>query len=361
MIEFIHIENFQAHKSLCIKLEQVTTLVGPTDAGKSSITRFLRWVLLNESAGEITTWGEDHTFGEVSVDGVGVQRMKSKKENSYRIGNDSQTPYDAVGKSVPPDVATLLNVGDVNFQGQLDPHFWLSETPGEVSRQLNAVVDLSAMDDLASAMASDVLGWTNQVRMNKTALDNAKAKRAELKWTEEANEEFRRVEWDDAYAEQTRNRIDSLAKAVQRGVDARLAASEALESAERGRERLLDATVWLQAQELVNLTQNRVDSLFKAIASLDVWALRKEECKVGAETMRRRAGDAGAWMEAVDALKKKADEYQRLAKMVVSVGMAQTVAHAARENAAQAAKLLSEAMGDNCPLCGASKEDSNGW
>lgn len=359
MIESIHIENFQAHKALGINLEQVTTLVGPTDAGKSSITRFLRWVLLNESAGDITTWGQDGTRGLVMVDSRLIERRKNKKENCYQIGE--QTPYDAVGKSVPPDVASLLNVGDVNFQGQLDPHFWLSETPGEVSRQLNAVVDLSAMDDLASAMASDVLGWTNQVRMNKTALDKAKAKRAELKWTEEANEEFRRVEWADAYAEQARNRIDSLAKAVQRGVDARLASSEALESAERGRERLLDATVWLQAQELVNLTQNRVDSLFKAIASLDVWALRKEECKVGAETMRRLAGDAGAWMEAVDALKKKADEYQRLAKIVVSVGMAQTVAQSARENAAQAAKLLSEAMGDNCPLCGASKEDSNGW
>lgn len=53
MLHKLVIQNFQTHKDLGVTLgPHVTTIVGTTDAGKSSVLRALGWVALNRPTGD---------------------------------------------------------------------------------------------------------------------------------------------------------------------------------------------------------------------------------------------------------------------------------------------------------------------
>lgn len=123
----------------------MTTIVGPSDAGKSAVIRSLRWLCQNSPSGiEFLKNGTTIASVELSVDGKKVERSKSATNNTYSIDG---TELRAFGQGVPDAVADVLNVADINFQAQLDPPYWLTLTPGEVSRQLNALIDLSIIDE----------------------------------------------------------------------------------------------------------------------------------------------------------------------------------------------------------------------
>ena len=64
---------------------------------------------------------------------------------------------------------------------RLAPPFWLSETPGEVSRQLNAIVDLDIIDDALSAVASNVRKTQTMADVCKDRLHVAQEKKQELR------------------------------------------------------------------------------------------------------------------------------------------------------------------------------------
>lgn len=146
MLETLLIKNFQAHTRLKLQLSPtVTTVVGPSDRGKSSILRALRWVCLNLPAGgAFIRHGASRTVVKLTVDGHALLRTKARGgENAYRLDGKR---FVAFGAAVPEEVASLLGLAPAAFAGQHDPPFWLGETPGERGRQLNAVIDLGAVD-----------------------------------------------------------------------------------------------------------------------------------------------------------------------------------------------------------------------
>lgn len=73
-----------------------------------------------------------------------ITRRKSETENSYKIDRRKLVAFGKQG--VPDDVKKVLALDALNFQSQHDPVFWLSDSAGEVSRQLNKIVDLAVID-----------------------------------------------------------------------------------------------------------------------------------------------------------------------------------------------------------------------
>lgn len=157
----LKLKNFQAHKSLVIDFGQhITTIKGPTDTGKSAILRALRWVCLNSLAGdEFISHGEK--LCGVSLDVIHknekylIERVKGRSGSANLYALDAQE-FRAFGQDVPDPIKALLRLGPINFQDQHDAPFWFSETAGEVSRKLNAVIDLSVIDTTLSKIASEV-------------------------------------------------------------------------------------------------------------------------------------------------------------------------------------------------------------
>lgn len=181
MLKSIEIKNFQAHENLTVDLDECcTTILGPSDVGKSSIIRALQWVALNLPAGEsMIRWGRRKKGASVKVQLSGSQpcevaRRRSSTDNAYIVAvGGREAASRAFGAAVPDDVISVLGLSPINFQAQHDPIFWLSASSGEVARQLNKVVNLDLIDKVHSGIASRKRRVDSDLASAQTNLDRA--------------------------------------------------------------------------------------------------------------------------------------------------------------------------------------------
>ena len=134
MLKKMRITNFQKHQDLKISFDPgVTVVVGPSDAGKSAVIRSLRWLSTNEPKGDsFIREGAEFAEAKLLVDDHTIARFRGK-ENTYSLDGSE---FKAFKDKPPEQISSLLNVGDVNFQGQHDAIFWFSLTAGEVAKGL---------------------------------------------------------------------------------------------------------------------------------------------------------------------------------------------------------------------------------
>lgn len=168
-IQKITISNFQSHKHADISLVAgVNVLTGQSDSGKTAVLRAIRWVVENRPSGDAfrSHWGGDTVVGLTLDSGIVVERRRKKGVNDYRIyfpKDKSDILLSAMGQDVPEQVREVLGFSDLNFQLQMDAPFLLSESPGEVARQLNEVADIGKID-------SSLANINRMIRDNKSAL-----------------------------------------------------------------------------------------------------------------------------------------------------------------------------------------------
>lgn len=269
MIESISVRNFQKHSKLKIEFDpRITVLSGRSDLGKSSILRALRWCIFNRPQGEqFVSWGsEDGTKVTVKVDGKTVTRERTNGENVYRTGGQE---YKALRGEVPEAVTNLFNVSDAGFSDQIDPPFWFKKTPGQVSQELNAIVNLDLIDRTMAGVAAELRKGRAAAAVTAERLAKAKESSERLAWVDEANAGLERVEDAGRLLEETREKRSRIADLVLRASsssrrsaiasqakqDALLAvragerAAERGERAERLREILNESTLIVEALE----------------------------------------------------------------------------------------------------------------
>lgn len=212
-MKLVRIQNFQKHKDLTVEFDpHITTLVGATDSGKSALLRALRWVMRLDPKGyEFIRHGSKKTIVDLEVDNHVIHRERSKTVNLYSLDGEE---YKAFGNDVPIDIQEVLNVSDLNFQGQHDGVFWFSETAGEVSRQLNKIVDLSKIDTTLSAMDSILRKTKVEVEVSKERMTGLKARGYELRYIKQADAEFAEVESLQAQSEKISESAWALASSL---------------------------------------------------------------------------------------------------------------------------------------------------
>jgi len=172
-LEKLELKDFQAHDELVVAFSPtITTIVGPSDSGKSAILRALRWTCLNDLAGdEFIKEGAKQTAVKLQIEGdhqiIRSKGTTSSGHNTYKLDDRE---YRSFAQTVPSDIAKALALSEINFQGQHDNPFWFSETAGEVSRRLNAVVDLSVIDQVLSSIAAEVRQATERKTISNERL-----------------------------------------------------------------------------------------------------------------------------------------------------------------------------------------------
>ena len=183
--------DFQVHQNKVIRLDpSVTVIIGPTDSGKSSIIRALRWLAVNKPQGDsFVPWNGNRTAKvKLFVDGRWVVRRKGKGVNSYSL--DGKT-FKAFGSSnVPAEIAELLNIGQINFARQHDNPFWFMQSPGEASRELNSIINLSLIDQTMANLARWLRTAKTEVDISKNRLKEAREEKQKLAWIKEAKTDF---------------------------------------------------------------------------------------------------------------------------------------------------------------------------
>lgn len=190
----LKILNFQKHKELVIELDpKITTIVGPSDSGKSAVIRAIKWLMTNQPRGlEFIKHGSKFTTVMIEdIDGHSILRQRGKDINLYTLDNQE---FKAFGNDVPPDIAKIFNINYLNFQSQHDSPFWFSDTAGEVSRQLNQIVDLSKIDTTLSNIDRIHRKRKAELEVIKERKEAIRKEGRELIWVKEADKDLQRVE-----------------------------------------------------------------------------------------------------------------------------------------------------------------------
>lgn len=381
-VEQIELRDFQAHNQLTVDLSPgVTTVVGPSDAGKSAILRALWWVLTNQPGGEsFIRDGAKLAQVRVYLDGGrSIHRLRSSGgRNEYIL--DGKEKYVSFGAGVPDAVAKLANVGPVCFQSQHDAPFWFAETAGQVSRNLNSIVDLGVIDESLGAAAGRVQRARDRAEQAEEMLTQAVRTRDGLAWVDRANtlagictakgEAVKSAQWQVAklatavQAARTTAYRKETAGATWAGA---LAVLRAMSAAGQAGQQAAKVAVAVQAaQQVAQAVQRRVPDLSKvsqALADLD-------------RVQRAAAALAGP----AAAARRAAEQYHQPVPDTTALDAAYTALHAARVslgairlaldncNAAKfkmtgAAGMLAQAKAEletksegTCPLCGSHVE-----
>src|SRR5205085_3713169 len=95
---------------------------------------------------------------------------------------------------IPRSVSEFLNVSDVNFQDQFEAKFWFCDSPGEVSRKLNGIINLSEIDDVLGRAAKEVRKSKLVVEVCRERLRDAEAKVRRLAHVPELNKNVLQLE-----------------------------------------------------------------------------------------------------------------------------------------------------------------------
>lgn len=331
MLESLELRCFQSHEHTIIPLSRVTVLVGPSDTGKSACLRALRWLATNRPGGtDFIRWGSKRARARLTLDGGQViTRFRSDRENTYTLDG---VVFTAMGAAVPEPVGALLAVTPDNFQGQLDGPYWFSESGGEVSRYLNAIINLGSIDTTAAALGAMHRNAEAAVQVAKQRQAEASDTAIALDWVADAVADWHTVRGLKKTAD-----TQALRAAAMRGVvdglrQARQAAAKAARKA-------------TAAQELAKAAQ----VAGKAAARVDRLRYLLEQHKKNAP---KALPDFVPVEKAKGRWELKKMDVDGLRALVGSLRTALAV-QAADDNAATAAKAaLEKATEGKCPICG---------
>lgn len=214
VIERIIIEDFQCHERFEIDLDpRITVLTGPSDSGKTAVLRALSWLVFNRPQGDaFVRRGSAGCSVDLEIDGQTVGRIRGDGSNLYR---HERQDYKAFGREVPPDVQRLLNLGEVNFASQHEPAFWFSKSPGEVSRELNGIINLSLIDSTLANITQEVRKAKGEVEYTGQRFKDSEQRRDSLKWTVKADKELREIESRDQEMGEITHRIAQARRSLQ--------------------------------------------------------------------------------------------------------------------------------------------------
>jgi len=195
MIKDLNIKGFGANESKVIELSpHVTSITGRSYIGKSWIIRALRWVSLNKPAGDsFINWNCKEAKVKAEFDGERVTRIRSKSKNIYR-STLSKKPFVAFSNNVPEDLKALINLDEINFQTQHAPPFWFCETAGEVSRQLNAIINLTLIDKTLANIDSWLRTANADSRATTARLEAAQEQKKNLAYAVDISDDLLSIE-----------------------------------------------------------------------------------------------------------------------------------------------------------------------
>lgn len=195
MIKTLSIRNVGSNKSIDIKFDRhITCITGESYTGKSWILRAIKLLSLNKPSGtRYIKWDSKKAIVSVKVGKYVIKRERSKSINSYSVNNRKMYAF---GNNVPDSVSKILNLSSLNFQIQQEipygegPLFWFALTPGQVSKQLNKIVNLDLIDNILYNLGSEQHSAKSVLNICRERRKEAKQHVEELEFVENMKEEW---------------------------------------------------------------------------------------------------------------------------------------------------------------------------
>ncbi len=184
MIKELELFNFQSHSHTKLDFAAgLNVITGPSDQGKSSLIRALRWVLYNEPNGtDFIKMGCSDCQVKVTLNNdYQIIRKRNKKENRYIIINPEgeEEVLEKVGRNVPQEVKKLHGMAKIawdtdskmtlNLDYQLDGAFLLNDSSYTRAKVLGRLSRVHVVD---SAIRDTVRDANKLKRRRKTLEDD---------------------------------------------------------------------------------------------------------------------------------------------------------------------------------------------
>jgi len=334
MLEKIEIRNFGNHTKQDIEFGSgVTTIVGSNFAGKSTIIRALRWVVLNRPAGDqFINWEADKASVRLSFDDSRITRKRGKGDNTYRY---NKMDYAAFGNDVPPLIRDTLNISDINFQNQHAAPFWFCETAGEVSRQLNTIVNLEVIDTTLSNVASELRKARAVVEITQERLDKAVVRKKELAYVDDMNQDL--VVMEDVQTQLLENAVGRarLVEIIELRAKYLFVRENALGLASDGLIAMSEGRLYQEITSQTEILSKLVDSGQRLFGVVEA---RPSSLKPLEKLMTE--------------VEKIISQYNSLFGLIESVESRKEMKCKTERELGQCKKEFSNAVGKQCPLCG---------
>jgi len=342
MIDKLEIKNYGSNKKIDIEFSPtVTTIVGKSYEGKSWILRALRWVVRNKPSGQsFINWDAEKASVRLTTNNSRITRTKGKSVNSYKLIKKDwkkSKEYAAFGNDVPPEIVETINLSDINFQGintlgQHEPPFLLCETAGEVSRQLNSIINLDIIDKTLANLASEIRYSKITVDICKKSLDKAKEDSEKLKYVKQLDEDLRDIEsLEKQYQKNTRKSL-LIDKLIESAIKYKISYKNAAEQASGAKIILSMAKLCREKAKSIEILRNLIKSgqNTQKILSIEIKPLKELN-------------------ESVNNLEKKKDT---LSNLIIIVNQRRGVLCETEGLLKESTKNLKQIMKGKCPICG---------
>jgi exonuclease SbcC len=347
MLESIEITNLQNHKHTKLDLSPgVNVIIGQSRRGKSVVLRAMRKLVENRPVLGLESWVHNHnpknriTIKVVTTDGHSVS-WDGPGDQRYVVDGE---PLKGFGQAVPGPVAEALNLGDINFAHQFDLPFLIFDSPGQVARYLNQVVNLDVIDrTLANALADK--------RRCGQAIES---ERATVGGLEQARDQFHDLEAAEEFI------ADLEVKEARLG-DMRLG----LAKAQIIRDDLVTARSNLEAARLPDGIEARVEALDERREELGQKVYTRDYCVSVRQSLAalRAQSEARAPLLAAEArvvglhdtsqlLATRRRELALAVKMFGQLKDRRACLEQKKAHAAGLERQFHEEWPDRCPLCG---------
>ncbi len=195
MIKELIIENFRSYQKVKFDfVKGINCIIGLPDSGKTNVIRALKWALTNRPLGKrmLSNFSDDPTLvGIELMEGNVITLKKDKKSVSYKL---NKTELKAIGSDVPDVITETANIGELNFQRQLDKPFLICESPGEVAKIFNKITRLEKPDRAISTLTTDINSENKILKQLKTDESDIKTEIESLGNVKEMDADFKAVE-----------------------------------------------------------------------------------------------------------------------------------------------------------------------
>lgn len=214
-IESISMTNFQSHTETRLELAGegcLTVIVGPTDSGKTSIVRALKWVMYNQPAGTgfVRAGATSSRVSIAFTSGAQVTRFRSASQNQYRLSRPGEgnardeSVFEGFGVSVPDEVQQVLqvypiSVGDlvllVNLAEQLDGPFLGRGVPSTLrAKALLRLAGSEVLDVASNRLGTDIHRASREAERLERECESVERELERHSWVIPMSERIRSVD-----------------------------------------------------------------------------------------------------------------------------------------------------------------------
>ena len=260
MLNKLQIKGFRKNKELDIEFDKITVIRGASGSGKTSLVGALKWICFNQpSSDSFINWEMDFAAVRLFFDDKHklIRKRDTGQQNYYKL--DKQT-YKAFGTGVPDDISSLLEMNTLNYHRQHAGPFWFSQTAGEVSRQLNKIVNLDIIDTTTSKLLKDQRDTNTLIKDIEIRITDIRKEKISLRYVLKMDKDLVVLEKQEKQIIQITQNALSLSKLVQTHITT-------LKTIDNAGERASDAAIAMSKGRLYSNLKSKHQKLLDLIES----------------------------------------------------------------------------------------------